>query len=223
MRRLVAMLAMMVVAALAVGTAVAVEPVKMQATALKLEHAKLPAAELKKLLPPPNTQIGTLVMRHPPTSRKAGTGPDLVPLAPMWLNPPRPGPEAGFPDANFSGWRATWRVKNQGSWVAAPAPWKVHFTCQVINVPPLTEEWELYYVRWCALSSGTFDMPMALAAGDLSPDDSLKTFVGYPLFPCGCGYCPKPRITFKVDSASDIFEPERENNNEFQVDVCTGQ
>jgi hypothetical protein len=48
----------------------------------------------------------------------------------------------------------------------------------------------------------------------------LKTFVGYPLWPCACAACPKPRITFKVDSATNVTET-REGNNEYQVDVCT--
>jgi hypothetical protein len=223
MKRLVAMLAVMVVAVLAVGTAVAVEPVKMQATALKLEHANLPVAELKKLQPPPNVRLQAVIVRQPLKPSGQATGPDLVPLAPMWLNPARPGAQAGFPAAQFPGWRATWRAQNKGTQAAGPPGWKVHFACEVINVPPGTEAFEFYNSRWCSFSEGTFNMTMALPVTGMSPDGFLKTFIGYPLFSCNCPNCPKPRVTFKVDSATNITEPGRETNNEYQVDVCLGQ
>lgn len=93
----------------------------------------------------------------------------------------------------------------------------------MVNVPPGTEEFEFYNSRWCSFSEGTFDMPMVLAVSAKSPDGFLKTFVGYPLYSCYCPTCPKPRVTFKVDSASNIAEPGRENNNEYKVDVCLAQ
>lgn len=106
---------------------------------------------------------------------------------------------------------------------AAPAPWKVHFTCEVINVPPGTEQFEFFNSRWCSFSEGTFNMPMALPVNAKSPEGFLKTFIGYPLFPCANPNAPKPRVTFTVDSGPNINEPGREGNNEYQVDVCIGQ
>lgn len=100
---------------------------------------------------------------------------------------------------------------------------KVHFACEVINVPPGTEAFEFFPSRWCPFSEGTFNMPMALPVNAKSPESLLKTSTGYPLWSCACATCPKPRVTFKFDSAGNITEPGRETNNEYQVDVCLAQ
>ncbi|MGE5235734.1 MAG: hypothetical protein ACM3O7_05265 [Acidobacteriota bacterium] len=223
MKRPIVLLVVAVLALSTAGTAFAVEPPKapLQARALKLEDAKLPVAELKKLQPPPNLRIQAVARVKPVMQAIGQQGPDLVPLPPLWVNPARPGPSVGFPAAQFQGWRANWRVKNIGNQVAGPPNWKVHFSCEVINVPPGTEYFELYTSRWCSFSEGTFNMPGTLAPNAQTPPEFIKIFVGYPLFPCAYSTAPKPRITFKVDSGSTIPET-RENNNEYQIDVCLG-
>ncbi len=228
MRRSIVFLAIAAVALSAAWTAVAVEPmkaqtakVKPQARALTQEDFNLPVAELKKLQPPENLQIKFVERIKPRPIAPSEPGPDLVPLAPTWT-PKNPGPALGFPAAQFWGWRANWNVKNTGNQAGTPAPppWKVHFSCEVINVPPGTEQFEYYNHIWCGFAEGTFNMAGALPPNGLTPPNAIKIFVGYPLYPCAYPNAPKPRITFKVDSGSNVNE-RVETNNEYQIDVCT--
>ncbi|MFZ5785929.1 MAG: hypothetical protein ACOY3Y_05765 [Acidobacteriota bacterium] len=224
MRRSIVILAIAALALSAAWTAVAVEPAKIkpQARALTQEDFKLPVTELKKLQPPPNLQLKPVERIKPRVIAAPEPGPDLVPLEPTWLNPPRFGPAAGFPAAQFQGWRADWKVKNIGNQPGTPAPppWKVHFSCEVINVPPGTEQFEYYNHIWCGFSEGSFNMAGALPPNGLTAPGAIKIFVGYPLYPCAYPNAPKPRITFKVDSGANVNE-RVETNNEYQIDVCT--
>lgn len=229
MKRSIVFLAIAAVALSAAWTAVAVEPVKAQTAkvksqtrALTQEDFRLPVEELKKLQPPPNLRLKFVERVKPRTVAPPNPGPDLVPMEPVWLSPPRPGYAAGFPAAQFGGWRADWKVKNIGNQPGTPAPppWKVHFSCEVINVQPGTEQFEYLNRIWCSFSEGTFNMPGALLPNALTSPGMIKIFVGYPLYPCAYTTAPKPRITFKVDSSSSVNE-RVETNNEYQIDVCT--
>jgi hypothetical protein len=89
----------------------------------------------------------------------------------------------------------------------------------VTNVPPGTEQFEYFNHIWCGFSEGTFNMAGALPPGGQTAQGAIKIFVGYPLYPCSYPGAPRPRITFKVDSGSNVSE-RLETNNEYQIDVC---
>lgn len=213
-------IAVSVVAALVVVAATAVAappPPKIQAVK---NLVQMPVEELQKLQPPPGAKIVAQV-RSMAAQLVQGQGPDLVVVGAQWAGPGYSS-AMGFGGPSMVGWRALWRFRNQGNAPAVPANWKVNIACQVMNVPPGTPQYAFFLQKWCGLSEGTFTAPWALPAGATSPPGPIKTFTGYPLYPCPLNpSAPFPRLNVTVDSTNIVNEgTAHETNNGYQIDLC---
>lgn len=217
-------IAVSIVAALVVVVAIAAvaapPPPKIQATVRNL--AQMPVEELQKLQLPPNAKIIAQV-KSMAMQVVQSQGPDLVVVGPQW-SAPGYSSALGFAGPPMQGWRAFWLFKNQGRAPAGPPHWKVNIACQVMNVPPGTPQYAFFLQRWCGFSEGTFTAPWTapLPPGVTTPPGFVKTFTGYPLYPCPLApNAPFPRLNVTVDSTNIVNEgAAHETNNGYQIDLC---
>ncbi|MGD1147655.1 MAG: hypothetical protein ABR961_06890 [Thermoanaerobaculaceae bacterium] len=217
---IVSMMVLVVVAA----AAVAAPPPVAQTQAVK-NLAQMPVEELQKLQPPPGAKI-KMQLRSMPLQAMVSSGPDLVNHQGEYWTGPAYGSALGFAGANFPGWRGIWVFENRGQ-ATAPGGWKVNVACEVMNISPGTPQYAFYAQRWCSYAEGVFTYSAPMPKGAMTPGNPpfVKTFTGYPLWPCSAGpNAPHPRMTVTVDYTNVVPEgPQGEANNVYQNDLCMTQ
>jgi len=217
--RHVTVVSVIVLLALA-ATAIAAPPPPVKAQAAK-NLAQMSVEELEKLKAPPNAKM-SMVVKIKPIAIVQQTGVDLVVGDPKFSQH-MPGNQLGF-NTTMNGWKTFWSVVNQGKNALNQSGWKIKITCELVNVPPGSAQYNYLFPRWCGFNQGEWTWTGgALPAGGSTPQGWPSTFTGFPLSTCYLNEAadPFPRVTATVDSTHVVGEgAQGETNNVYQIDMC---